>query len=289
MKELSATFHVEPKMKPPAYINRAARWGDVVIPDRVYKYFMDKVPQAPPSSDEQQERRDSDNNNNAAATTAANNNHNNNSRQQRQEFNIDTEDDILAAIPIPTREEMNIMSIKEIKTVMWIHGISWEGCLEKSEIINRVEEFQARSNGEMSPAQRNFVQTLQQRQQQQQEQNQNNNNRNTAGDEHFHSIVMNGQVVDESDVDGTTENNNNNNNSNSPNRNRIVTGGRVVNVANGNNNNNFDNSSSFIQPNATAVAAIVEMGFPDKAKVEDALRRTKNNVDRAIDLLLSES
>ncbi|RNF26070.1 putative desumoylating isopeptidase 2 [Trypanosoma conorhini] len=112
----------------PSYINRAARVADCVVPSS----FCSSVgggarppgsavaPPQPPTA--------------AAAAAAA------------PPHPLGPESDGGgASIPIPaTRAAMRAMTVRELKTMMWVNGISWDGCLEKDDLIRAVEAHRQR-------------------------------------------------------------------------------------------------------------------------------------------------
>ena len=125
---LNKEFNVKPAMEVPSWVNRAARFGDVVVPDRIYKAMMRRAPQPP------QGNTGSYNQSTPPPQPQAS------SGGSRQAAPPEEE---VPKIPIATREEMSKMSIKEIKTMMWVNGISWDGCFEKGDLIDAVERYRA--------------------------------------------------------------------------------------------------------------------------------------------------
>eukprot|EP00758_Cryptobia_borreli_P002945 Tbor_TRINITY_DN3411_c0_g1::TRINITY_DN3411_c0_g1_i2::g.3681::m.3681 len=56
----------------------------------------------------------------------------------------DQEDAIKFVIP-ETRDDMRKLGLKQLKTIMWVNGIDWTGCLEKEDILDAIENFKKQS------------------------------------------------------------------------------------------------------------------------------------------------
>ena len=115
----------------PAYVNRAARFADVFVPDAIYRSMMARVPQPTPDGPSSPASPQQGQQSGAAAPPPT--------------------PPTTPAIPIATASEMQTMSVKEIKTMMWVNGISWEGCIEKSDLVDAVERFKAATGGSGAP------------------------------------------------------------------------------------------------------------------------------------------
>lgn len=128
-EEISKRYKVS--LVVPKWVNRAARFADVFVPDRIYRVMMRGVPQPPASSTQaspsfekppQPQQQPS-----AANTTAT------------------SEDDAQEQLKIPeSHEELCRLSVRELKTLMWVHRIDWEGCVEKGDLIKLLEEYKAK-------------------------------------------------------------------------------------------------------------------------------------------------
>ena len=114
----------------PPWVNRAARMADVFVPERVYQAMMRRVPQPPsgaggggPSftpTDRQGGQQGGGRRPSAPAEPAE---------------------------PLPPVAALRGMSVRELKTAMFVHGVSWEGCLEKEELVAACERFRAETAG----------------------------------------------------------------------------------------------------------------------------------------------
>ncbi len=98
----------------PTYVNRAARFADVVVPDAIYKSMMGSVPQPPAQAS---------------------------SSKASEPAHAPAPAPAAPVVPLATAGEMKSMSVREIKTMMWVNGVSWEGCIEKDDLIQAVERF----------------------------------------------------------------------------------------------------------------------------------------------------
>lgn len=132
VEKLNKDFNVQPPMKVPAWVNRAARFGDVFVPERIYKAMLRRAPQPPPGpsnfdgSSQSRYQYDAGSSNGQGSGGTS-------SKAAEPEHEV--------KIPLATAEEMKTMSIKDIKTMMWVNGVSWDGCVEKSDLIAAVENF----------------------------------------------------------------------------------------------------------------------------------------------------
>lgn len=116
---ICAKVVVQCKVDIPTYVNRAARVADFFVPDALYQSMMNRVPQsngsggvhAPPSS--------------AAGASPSPTGH------QPSSPSVDH--------PIPEdRKVMEGMGVRQLRTLMWVHGVSADGCIEKSELVDRL-------------------------------------------------------------------------------------------------------------------------------------------------------
>ncbi|CUG87852.1 Hypothetical protein, putative [Bodo saltans] len=107
---------IQRKVDIPSYVNRAARVADFFVPDALYQSMMKRVPQsngsggmhAPPPSPSPP----------TSTTTQA---------APQDEH------------PIPAdRKELEVMPVRQLRTLMWVHGVSSDGCIEKSELVDRL-------------------------------------------------------------------------------------------------------------------------------------------------------
>lgn len=173
---LNQTFGTN--MEFPAYINRAARFGDVFVPDSILMQMMQQAPQAPSQGGgNATDRRASaapprkmgknptvtradgkhytidgvplrDIQGWSGATTGGRTGCNcgnpycrSNASGAGHRQAADNGSSVDAVPPIPPENELRGMSVKSIKTVMWLNGISWEGCFEKSDLINAIKNY----------------------------------------------------------------------------------------------------------------------------------------------------
>jgi hypothetical protein len=116
----------------PAYVNRAARFADVMVPDVILNKMMGTVPQPPPGSGPSAGPPPKPSPPPAPASSS--------DRDQQP------------VIPLATPEEMSRMTVKELKTMMWVNGVAWDGCLEKSDLIAAVEAFRRAGRQQPPPA-----------------------------------------------------------------------------------------------------------------------------------------
>ncbi|EKF30639.1 hypothetical protein MOQ_005549 [Trypanosoma cruzi marinkellei] len=114
----------ESKLKKfPLYVNRAARVADMFLPDAFYWSWTkgNSFPKANSPTPMAAEGEDI-----AGAS----------------HYGFGSKDEGVANIPIPsTREAMESMTVRELKTMMWVNGISWDGCIEKEDLIQAVEAY----------------------------------------------------------------------------------------------------------------------------------------------------
>ncbi|KEG13613.1 putative desumoylating isopeptidase 2 [Trypanosoma grayi] len=132
---LAAAFPQVKLKRIPRYINRAARFGDVIIPSALSRQLMGGAmsPQVPPQQRGSQR----------AATAESGRGENGHAGSGDA-----------ASFPIPsTREAMEAMTVRELKTMMWVNGISWDGCIEKVDLIQAVEAHR-RLQGEQQQQQK---------------------------------------------------------------------------------------------------------------------------------------
>ncbi|KAF8303997.1 putative PPPDE putative peptidase domain containing protein [Trypanosoma cruzi] len=110
----------------PSYVNRAARVADMILPDVFYRSWTKgnsfPKPNSPiPAAAEGEDT--------AGASS----------------YGFGSKDEGVATIPIPsTREAMESMTVRELKTMMWVNGISWDGCIETEDLIQSVEAHRQR-------------------------------------------------------------------------------------------------------------------------------------------------
>ena len=171
---LNSTFNVS--LVVPGWINRAARIADVLVPEKVLRQLTGATPQAPVNHSEGTSA--------PRGYTAAEALYGSSSRErvlddfllapngqplldfngydperakkefwekyraQEQESRREQEDELRKEFTVPTtREAASAMSVKHLKTVMWINGIDWSGCFEKEDLINALLQSNT-ENGE---------------------------------------------------------------------------------------------------------------------------------------------
>ena len=132
LKGLNEEFNVSPPLEQPGWVNRAARFGDVMVPDRIYKAMMRRTPQ-PPSGG-------------AGAGAGASvppqpTSYSTGSSAGAQRPAEPKEEEVPKVPLAKTPEEMKGMSVKQIKTMMWVNGVSWDGCVEKGDLIDAVMKY----------------------------------------------------------------------------------------------------------------------------------------------------
>jgi hypothetical protein len=122
---IAAKVTILRKQDIPSYVNRAARVADFFVPDALYQSMMKRVPQSngsggmqpPPSS--------------SPSTTPT----------------TDRSDEH----PIPVdRKELEGMSVRQLRTLMWVHGVSSDGCIEKGELVDRLVAHRLRKKAASS-------------------------------------------------------------------------------------------------------------------------------------------
>ncbi|KAH8604984.1 PPPDE putative peptidase domain [Trypanosoma vivax] len=114
---LAVQFPEAKLRKIPSYINRAARVAHILIPGALCCSLSNEAQIAtqPPLSGA-----------NPNATLGCNS-------------GMGDERDA-ASHPFPeTREALMRMTVRELKTLMWLNGVSWDGCIEKEELVQVVE------------------------------------------------------------------------------------------------------------------------------------------------------
>eukprot|EP00658_Telonema_sp_P-2_P013321 TRINITY_DN15048_c0_g1_i1.p1 TRINITY_DN15048_c0_g1~~TRINITY_DN15048_c0_g1_i1.p1 ORF type:complete len:217 (-),score=29.80 TRINITY_DN15048_c0_g1_i1:172-822(-) len=151
-------------------VNRAARIADVLVPEKVLRQLTGATPQAPVSQHGGQQQQDGHISKGYTAAEALYGSTNVNKplddfllapngqplldfngydpdrakrefwekyRAQEQEARKEQEDNFRKEFTIPaTREEASAMSVKHLKTLMWVNGLDWTGCVEKDDLIN---------------------------------------------------------------------------------------------------------------------------------------------------------
>lgn len=165
---LNSTFNTS--LVVPGWVNRAARIADVLVPEKVLRQLTGATPQAPVSQHGGQQQQDGHISKGYTAAEALYGSTNVNKplddfllapngqplldfngydpdrakrefwekyRAQEQEARKEQEDNFRKEFTIPaTREEASAMSVKHLKTLMWVNGLDWTGCVEKDDLIN---------------------------------------------------------------------------------------------------------------------------------------------------------
>mmetsp|Transcript_51134 Transcript_51134/g.91379 ORF Transcript_51134/g.91379 Transcript_51134/m.91379 type:complete len:234 (-) Transcript_51134:265-966(-) len=86
----------------PEWVNRAARVGDKLLPDSWVEFVMEKcLPNDLPSDE-----------------------------------NTDNMP-MIASIP----ENLEVLSVRELKTIMFLNNITWDQCVEKEELVARIQQY----------------------------------------------------------------------------------------------------------------------------------------------------
>ena len=167
VEALNTTFNTA--LEVPGWVNRAARIADVLVPDSVLRQMTGATPQAPVDHTSTA----SVQNSTSMARTAAYAVHGSSAstrtledyliapngeplldfngydpvaakkqfweryRAQEEEAQREREDMLREEFKIPaTREEASKMSVKHLKTLMWVNGLDWTGCVEKDDLVN---------------------------------------------------------------------------------------------------------------------------------------------------------
>eukprot|EP00668_Euglena_longa_P036348 GGOE01046716.1.p1 GENE.GGOE01046716.1~~GGOE01046716.1.p1 ORF type:complete len:233 (+),score=79.88 GGOE01046716.1:63-761(+) len=85
----------------PDWVNRAARLGDLLLPDAAVEFIMEKCLQARPPPDP----------------------------------------DLEPVYQIP--DNLDALSVRELKGIMFLHSIDWAHCIEKKDMVDRIQRHQA--------------------------------------------------------------------------------------------------------------------------------------------------
>ncbi|KAJ9443454.1 DeSI-like protein [Diplonema papillatum] len=113
----------------PAWVNRAAKLGDTLIPSSLMAYILKNLPQPPPEAAP------------PPAPSHASQCHNcANCRQHKPAAAAEAEGEV-KKIPIP--EDLAPLTVRQLRTIMFVHGISWQGCVEKSDMVTCIKEHVA--------------------------------------------------------------------------------------------------------------------------------------------------
>jgi hypothetical protein len=133
--EASATLpsaRTKRRLVMPSYVNRAARVGSFMAPESIVRALTRGAPAA------------TDNGSPASSTSG--------DRHEQQRASASPGAPAPAASgpsaktlhPLPkTRQELERMTAKELKTAMFVHNVNWTGCLEKSDFIDAVMRHHA--------------------------------------------------------------------------------------------------------------------------------------------------
>lgn len=125
VERISGEFNVSPPLKVPDFVNRAARFADVVCPDSVYRSMMRSVPQ-PPAGQATPGR---------TPTTRGSEEHSQPQEPQRR---------TAPATPIPPEDVLKSLPAKELKLLAKMHNVALEGCIEKKDVIGALLEHRQR-------------------------------------------------------------------------------------------------------------------------------------------------
>jgi len=99
----SETFAARLGLEIPEWVNRAARLGDLLLPDVAIEFIMEKYLQP--------------------HTT------------------MECAEDDYSHIP----DNLEALTIRELKTIMYVHSIDWRPCVEKQDMVDRIMQHQASS------------------------------------------------------------------------------------------------------------------------------------------------
>lgn len=116
--------------KIPRYVNRAARVAAVVVPEALHRAFFENPSTPPPPPAVRTHR--------AARTVRSGKK--DNAKRRPASTPTSTPTPSLAPVPIPSSEILEKMSLRELRTLMSLNGISFAGCIEKGDLILNIEE-----------------------------------------------------------------------------------------------------------------------------------------------------
>ena len=121
----------------PSWVNRAAKVGDALVPRSLVEYVLKMQPQPPKQSDYSfaeppsiDQTCDSPRKCRCHGT-----------QQQHQQLLQKEEENKQKAIP----EDLNSLPIRRLRTIMFLNGIDWTGCVEKKDMVDRIKERVARA------------------------------------------------------------------------------------------------------------------------------------------------
>lgn len=109
---LIQTFHASLR-EIPSYVNRAARVADFVVPEPLYRSLMLQAPQSGSKTQ---------------STTCPS------PTDQRG-----TNEESIPSDPVFLKAK----TVRQLRTLMWVHSIPMDGCLEKEDLIARILEWHA--------------------------------------------------------------------------------------------------------------------------------------------------
>eukprot|EP01064_Diplonema_japonicum_P003878 TRINITY_DN12562_c0_g1_i2.p1 TRINITY_DN12562_c0_g1~~TRINITY_DN12562_c0_g1_i2.p1 ORF type:complete len:298 (+),score=22.54 TRINITY_DN12562_c0_g1_i2:88-981(+) len=107
----------------PGWVNRAAKLGDLLVPNALLEYVMRSLPQPPPE----------------AFATPPPSGHSCNcphSHSHAQESRAETPE----LPPIP--DDLSSLTVRQLRTILFLRKIDWKDCIEKSDMVAKIKEYQ---------------------------------------------------------------------------------------------------------------------------------------------------
>eukprot|EP01059_Diplonema_ambulator_P013269 TRINITY_DN2379_c0_g1_i1.p1 TRINITY_DN2379_c0_g1~~TRINITY_DN2379_c0_g1_i1.p1 ORF type:complete len:282 (+),score=53.93 TRINITY_DN2379_c0_g1_i1:61-906(+) len=101
----------------PAWINRAAKLGDMLLPNSLLEYIMRSLPQPPPEAPPPRKPQ-------------CCHHHHPPATQPTEE----------PLPPIP--EDLNSLTVRQLRTILFVRKIDWKGCIEKTDMVAKIKEWQ---------------------------------------------------------------------------------------------------------------------------------------------------
>eukprot|EP01063_Lacrimia_lanifica_P014242 TRINITY_DN20876_c0_g1_i1.p1 TRINITY_DN20876_c0_g1~~TRINITY_DN20876_c0_g1_i1.p1 ORF type:complete len:327 (+),score=98.10 TRINITY_DN20876_c0_g1_i1:110-1090(+) len=125
----------------PSWINRAAKISNALIPNSLLDYIMKSLPQPPPEEgDYNAAPPPRTHSHTHGGRPCAGHSHSHGSRGGDNGARPASPPPAEAPPPIPA--DLASCTVRQLRTIMFVRGISWEGCIEKGELIDKIREYE---------------------------------------------------------------------------------------------------------------------------------------------------
>eukprot|EP01060_Flectonema_neradi_P020092 TRINITY_DN27627_c0_g1_i1.p1 TRINITY_DN27627_c0_g1~~TRINITY_DN27627_c0_g1_i1.p1 ORF type:complete len:289 (+),score=40.97 TRINITY_DN27627_c0_g1_i1:41-907(+) len=130
------------KLSFPSWVNRAAKVGDILLPRSLVEYVLKTQPQPPKQSDYSNVDGVPEDQHSCTNSPRQCDCHNYKQRVNAREQQLQKEEENKQkAIP----EVLDGLPIRRLRTIMFLNGIDWTGCVERQDMVDRIKDHAARN------------------------------------------------------------------------------------------------------------------------------------------------